>query len=275
MTNLLVCSPIEAYYSCRRRPDSRLAYRPVEFALLTLVARLNAFMRPRYLVLSEHLADVVRAHGASDLRTVPVYGVDFNVYSPGNREPSVTRQDLEVPLHDHLVFFSSRIAPEKDAGTLLEAVRLLRQEDLPITVVHRSGGFEDFNALAESLSLAESVDARDAVPPGPRLADLYRVCDLCVQASRQEGLGFSVLEAMACGTTVVAAAVGGLRETVVDGETGWSYEVGDPHSLASAIRASLTDTEEAACRRSTALSMVRNRYGVDRVFNLLEEALGL
>jgi glycosyltransferase involved in cell wall biosynthesis len=111
------------------------------------------------------------------------------------------------------------------------------------------------------------------VDPRSTLADYYRACDLCVQASREEGLGFSPLEALACGIPVVATAVGGLLETVRDGDTGWSYRPGDAGALAAAIADALDDPEEAAARAARGRALVRERYDSQIVFHQMNELL--
>jgi glycosyltransferase involved in cell wall biosynthesis len=117
------------------------------------------------------------------------------------------------------------------------------------------------------------VVATDAVHPHRGLADDYRASDLCVQASREEGLGFSPLEALACGVPVVAAAVGGLRETIAHGETGWSYTAGDAPALAACIREALDNSSEAARRAARGRELVRERYERGAVFARLEEVI--
>ena len=108
--------------------------------------------------------------------------------------------------------------------------------------------------------MRERVIATDAVDPRSELQRDYAAVDVCVQASRAEGLGFSVLEAMACGTPVVASSVGGLRETVRDGVTGWSVPAGDAARLASALREVLDHPGEAS-RRAAAGAAVRAADG--------------
>ena len=69
-----------------------------------------------------------------------------------------------------------------------------------------------------------------------RLADFYRAADVCVVPSRSESFGLVALEAAACGTPVVAAAVGGLRSLVDDGVTGFLVDGHDPADVRSAGR---------------------------------------
>jgi glycogen(starch) synthase len=72
----------------------------------------------------------------------------------------------------------------------------------------------------------------------------------------------------------VAAAVGGLRETIVDGQTGWTYPAGDAAALALALETALDQDEEAKRRARAGRSMVSDRYERQIVFNRLMEALG-
>lgn len=124
---------------------------------------------------------------------------------------------------------------------------------------------------AHEFGVAARVVASDAVFPGQDLADDYNACDVCVQASREEGLGFSVLEAMACGTPVVASAVGGLKETVREGETGWSYPAGNADALASCISEVFEKPSEAVARTSVGQKMVREMYKKEEVFSRLAD----
>lgn len=271
-TAMLVCSPVEAYYECRRaNPQPGKPFRRWELGVQQLLARVNAVRGDRYVVLSEHLADVVRAHGTSrPVDVVPLYGVDTRLFRPPEEPKRAIRERLGLPATGALVFFSSRIAPEKDSETLLVAVRRLLDSGRDLWLLHRSGGFRAFLRDAERFGVRDRVIASDAVHPQRELPLQYQASDLCVQASRAEGLGFSPLEALACGVPVVATAVGGLRETIVDGETGWTYPVGDSGALARRIVSALDDPAEAARRAENGREMVRSRFEHHRVFGELE-----
>jgi glycosyltransferase involved in cell wall biosynthesis len=215
-----------------------------------------------YIVLSPYLASVVRAHGAmKPIDVIPVYGVDRQVFHPSSSETKVQiRRRLGLPEQGPIVFFSSRVAPEKDAETVLEAVKVLEAHGAPVHLLHLSGGHREFGQLAASMGIASRVIARDAVAPFAELADFYRASDVCVQASREEGLGFSPLEALACGVPVVATAVGGLKDTIRDGETGWQVPVGDARALARAIAQVLENPAEAARRTLAGAERVDRGY---------------
>jgi glycosyltransferase involved in cell wall biosynthesis len=271
---MLVCSPTEAYYRCRRLERGGRAFKRLEWLALRTLARVNAVLGRRYVVLSPYLATVVQAHGASrPVDVVPLYGVDLGVFFQGNESRSQVRRRLTLPLEPVLVFFSSRIAPEKDPDTLLQAVALLRQEGRDIRILHRSGGYTEFVRRADRFGLKDAVIAGPALAPGTTLADHYRAADLCVQASREEGLGFSPLEALACGVPVVAATVGGLRDTIAEGATGWTYRPGDAHGLASAIRDAMARPDEARRRTAQGRDLVARSFERDAVFARFSELL--
>lgn len=272
---MLVCSPAERYYLCRREhADEGKPFRRRELFALGAFARMNARAGYQYLVLGEHLAEVVRGHGGRrPVSVVPVYGVDTEIFSPAREPKRATRERLGLPAEGSLVFFSSRVAPEKDAETLLAAFRTLLEEGRDLWLLHRSGGHRVFLEDARRFGVAARVIATDAVHPHRGLADDYRASDLCVQASREEGLGFSPLEALACGTPVVAAAVGGLLETIRHGETGWSYTSGDAAALAACMREALDDAEEGARRAARGRALVRERYERAGAFARLEEII--
>lgn len=268
---LLVCSPVESYYRCRRAQDGfGKPYRAYEHAALRALAALNARTGADYIVLSRYLSDVVSGHGARGrIDVIPVYGVDTSIFRPITEPRASIRRRRGVPERGSLVFFSSRVAPEKDSGTLLAAIRLLADRGRDVHVLHRSGGHRRFLEEAARHGVADCVTATDAVHPHDELPLDYAASDLCVQASRDEGLGYSVLEALACGVPVVASAVGGLRETIVDGETGWTCPAEDPPALARAIAAALDDTVESIRRTEAGRQMVGERFERTRVFGLL------
>jgi glycosyltransferase involved in cell wall biosynthesis len=272
---MLVCSPIERYY--RSRSDVPQPGRPFSAAALaavTAVARVNARLGRRYVVLSRYLATVVAAHGTRlPTHVVPVYGVDTERFRPASEPKAALRARLGLPADGALLFFSSRVAPEKDAATLLSALVALRAEGRDVRLLHRSGGWRELLALADRAGVGDRVIATDAVHPERDLPASYQAADLCVQASRDEGLGFSPLEALACEVPVVATAVGGLRETIVDGETGWTYPVGDAAALARAIGAALDDPAEARRRAAAGRRMVRERFESAAAFARLQAVL--
>lgn len=130
----------------------------------------------------------------------------------------------------------------KGLDVLCEAVRLLPQ-DLPLQVAlvgpgDRAGVRRQLQP-PESVVLTGPVDRAD-VPGILRAADIY------LQPSRSEGLGLSIIEAMAAGLPVIATRVGGIPEAVEDGVTGILVAPDDPRALADAIRWMLDHPAERA-----------------------------
>jgi glycosyltransferase involved in cell wall biosynthesis len=274
-TAMLVCSPVERYYLCRREDaDPSRPFRGSAYAGLRLLAAANAIVGRQYVALSSYLADVLKSHGAScRIDVVPVYGVNTHVFRPASRPSVELKAELGLPTTGAILLFSSRVAPEKDAKTLLEAFRLTLTKGTDAWLVNRSGGFEAFRRIADEVGVGHRVIAGGPLHPTSELPILYQAVDICIQASRDEGLGFSALEALASGTPVIASSVGGLRETVVDGETGWSYEKGDAVGLASAIHEVLSNPEEARRRALAGRAIVEARFEEATVFERLKRVL--
>ena len=274
-TCMLVCSPAEAYYRCRKEADdAEKPFRWRELAAVRFLARCNALAGQRYVVLSQFLANVVRDHGGDpDVRVIPVYGVDTDLFRPASRNLNELRVQLGLPRAGKLLFFSSRVAPEKDAETLLRAMRALVEQGRDIYLLHLSGGYRTFAEHAAAFGLGDRVVAREAVHPREGLPSYYQSADLCIQASRAEGLGFSPLEALACEVPVVASEVGGLLETIVPGETGWTYPVGDAPALAHRIADALDNPVEAHRRAVVGRRMVADGFDRGLVFANLDTAL--
>ncbi len=156
---------------------------------------------------------------------------------------------------------------------MLRALGILAAAGRPVRLLHLSGGHRELMDLAREIGVEEHVIAADAVAPFDGLADHYRASDICVQSSREEGLGFSALEALACGVPVVATAVGGLNDTIRDGDTGWQVPIGDANALAAAIAGILDDPAEALRRTSRGAAQVASLYDRERVFNSLVQRL--
>jgi glycosyltransferase involved in cell wall biosynthesis len=267
---MLVCSPVAEYYEARRAAGQ--PFSAATLAGIGLLARLNGMLGRGYVVLSEHLERVVRRYSRARVEIVAVYGVDTRRFAPlTDRAQARARRGL--PEEGGIIFSSSRVAPEKDTSTLIEAFAILAREGRNVYLLHRSGGYREFLAHAERCGVAARTIATDAADPRGDLALDYMAADVAVQASRAGGLGFSVLEALACGTPVVASAVGGLVETVRDGATGWSVPPGDPEAMAAALRDVLDRPDEGRRRGAAGAIAVRERFRSDVVFDRLASLL--
>jgi glycosyltransferase involved in cell wall biosynthesis len=274
-TAMLVVSPVAAYYRCRlSNPHEGKPFRLRELKVFEGLARLNAKFGHRYLVPSNHLGDTIRAYSKTKpIDFVPIYGVDTSIFRPFTEEKKLLRLRRGIPESGQLLFFSSRIAPEKDSKTMLFAFKQLIDKGRDVWLLHRSGGYKEFHREAVRIGAGDRVIATDAVHPHRDLPLDYNCSDLCIQASREEGLGFSPLEAMACGVPVVASAVGGLKETVLDGDTGWTCPVGDVAALARCIETVLDNPAEAQRRARAGRKLVCDRFERKIAFDRLESIL--
>jgi glycosyltransferase involved in cell wall biosynthesis len=99
----------------------------------------------------------------------------------------------------------------------------------------------------------------------------YVDSDLCVLPSRYETFPMALLEVYACGKLIVASNVGGLKELIVDGETGLLFEAGDFKQMAEKMIYLLNNDDKAVEIGMKARGLVEERYSIDRVVDNLEE----
>jgi len=171
-------------------------------------------------------------------------GVDLYTFTPGQGR-SAAREIVGLPQDCLVVSFVGRIQPHKGPEVLIRATSelvkhspLLRH-NLIVNVMGGASGAntEEVDRLKELATWLGIDDVVRFSPPVPRadLAQWYRAADLVVVPSYSESFGLVALEAQACGTPVVATAVGGLRTAVADGISGVLVDGHDPKAWSSVI----------------------------------------
>ncbi|MEU9130294.1 D-inositol-3-phosphate glycosyltransferase [Kitasatospora sp. NPDC048540] len=202
---------------------------------------------------AEEAAELSRHYAARQDQLAVVHpGVNLEVFRPGGTGGrSAARARLGLPPAAAVLLFAGRIQPLKAPDVLLRAVGVLLErepqlrEHLVVPVVGGPSGTglarpESLHKLAAQLGISDVV--RFCPPVGQtQLADWYRAATALVMPSYSESFGLVALEAQACGTPVVAAAVGGLPVAVRDGVTGTLVPGHDPQDWARALRPYVTD----------------------------------
>jgi len=209
----MAVAPVE-YFRCRRERGEIGAAKAwgVE-AVIRALMTVNGRLATRCIALGPYLQGIA---GRFSARTEngAYYGVDTRFFRPAtDGERTALRIERNLPTDRFLIFLSSRISHEKDPETVLWAAALARAQGLDAVLLNLGGGYLDFLALAGRLGIpdaAQWVLGRPAAHPMTEVADYFRAADVVAQASLAEGLGLSTLEALACGTPVVATAVGGM-----------------------------------------------------------------
>jgi D-inositol-3-phosphate glycosyltransferase len=214
-------------------------------------------------------AQLERLYGAvpERIEIVPP-GVDHHLFSPGDGRAA----RAELGLGDEpVLLFVGRIQPLKGADVAVRALAALAQERPsdragPPTLVLVGGpsgpdGDAELARLHELVADLGLVERVRFMPPQPHghLAAFYRAADVCLVPSRSESFGLVALEAAACGTPVVAAAVGGLRTLVNHGASGFLVEGRHPEAYATHV-AKLLDNPALAADMSVEAAARAGRY---------------
>jgi D-inositol-3-phosphate glycosyltransferase len=195
-------------------------------------------------------AQLVDLYDADPGRVEVVHpGVDLAVFRP--RDTHAARAQVGLPLDAHVVLFAGRLQPLKAPDVLLRAVALLLDETpglrarlvVPVVGGPSGTGLEHPESLAELAAELGIDDVVRFVPPAPapELAVWYAAATVVAVPSYNESFGLVAAEALATGTPVVAAAVGGLSTVVVDEENGLLLGTHEPRDWAAALRRVLLD----------------------------------
>ncbi|MCB0208431.1 MAG: glycosyltransferase [Anaerolineae bacterium] len=188
------------------------------------------------------------AYGApSDKIEIVPPGVDLERFKPIDRQEAKAR--IDVPAHHKMILFVGRMQPLKGIDTILRALAIAKQrepelfEDVCLSIV---GGdpnqdselemreFERLKELRESLNIGDLVTFLGAKDQD-KLVYYYTAAEMVLMPSHYESFGMVAIEAMACGTPVIASDVGGLSFSIEDGFNGFLVPGRDARALAGKI----------------------------------------
>jgi len=198
-------------------------------------------------------ASLVSLYNACPDRTFVVPpGVDLTTYKVGHGK-KVARKKLNIKDDALMLSFVGRIQPHKGPEVLIRAVAEmvkhnpgLRSKLKTVIIGGASGNGSQEPDRLKGLTIFLGIsDVVEFVPPAQReeLSDWYRASDLVCVPSYSESFGLVALEAQACGTPVVATAVGGLRTAVADGISGSLVDGHDPRAWSAVISRLLMEPE--------------------------------
>jgi len=168
-------------------------------------------------------------------------GIDPDEYKPTPGNDARRRYGIG----DDYVLFVGRMSRQKGIVHLLDAVAHLPEDTQVVLCAGAPDTEEIEREVVERAEGKRNVVLIREMVPKDRLIELYTNARVFCCPSVYEPFGIINLEAMACETPVVASAVGGIPEVVVDGETGFLVRPGDPEALAKAINTLLANPELA------------------------------
>lgn len=193
-------------------------------------------------------------------------GVNLDRFQP--RPRSLARQRLGLDIQDEVVLYVGRFAPIKGVEALLDATARVaaRRSRLRLLLVGGDGpesaSDRALAARAATLGIEGRIDFRGQIEPR-QLADYYAAADFLALPSHYESFGLVVLEAMACGTPVLATPVGIAPAIIVEGLNGTLVEGPDAEAVARGMLRLLTRRADTGASRTRVRATVE-RYSWER-----------
>jgi L-malate glycosyltransferase len=241
-----------------------IAARRVDFHL-----KGNALSRWKYrqvdcfICASEFIRRMLIGDGVEETRAVTVHeGVDLERIEAA--PPADLHAELWLPRDAPLVGNVAALVPHKGQRHLVDAAALVVQKVPDARFVIAGTG-----ELAGTLDrqIKDRGLEKHVLLAGfrPDVLSVHKAFDIFVMSSITEGLGTSLLDAMACGKPIVATSAGGIPEVVVDGQTGILVPPRDSEALARAITALLRDEHAQQVMGAEGLLRVRERFSAERM----------
>lgn len=178
--------------------------------------------------------DLISHYNASSqkIKVIPC-GVNLNLFRPINKK--VAKKQLGFG-DNKVIIFVGRLEPLKGVDRLFEAVSYLKNPRLKTVIIGGDKSSQNeirrLKAISHKLHLDDSVDFRGSIKQ-EKLPYFYSAADACVIPSYYESFGLVALESLACGTPIIAADVGDLKNIVRQGKTGYVVKNNNSRSLAA------------------------------------------
>jgi len=195
---------------------------------------------------------------------------------PAGDELRLLRRELGLPSSGVVCLFVGRLSREKGLMDLMIAWNESRPANAVLLIAGPDMVGHSWNEGPAAREFVERHDLGASVRFLGSIADvapLLRAADVLVQPSHFEALGLSAVEALASGVPVVASAVGGLLDLVVDGENGKLCQPRNPASLAAALGALVGDDAFRRAASARARASVLEQYDERRVFTRFADLL--
>jgi glycosyltransferase involved in cell wall biosynthesis len=187
-------------------------------------------------------------------------GMDLSVFSPADK--TSVRAELGISQDVKVLFFSAIKAQKsfwKDYQTLRSAVELLAQSAQPLLFITLGASEQEEHIGQVKIQCVPYQNDSGLV------ARYYQAADVYIHAAKADNFPNTVLEALACGTPVVATAVGGIPEQIDDGVTGFLVPPESPEDMAAAIQKLLQDNTLYRQMSTQAAETARQRFDANRM----------
>ncbi len=244
----------------------RLVTRRVDFSIfrhsfLRLSGLKYRYMADYYIAISRKIKNVLVADGIATERIFVVHsGVDIQRFADVSGDHLITEFNLTAG--QKVVINVAHLAGHKGQQFLVQAIPLVVKKipGMRFFIVGKGELLAELRALAASLGIQHEL-----VFTGFRndVGAFYKIADLFVMSSVNEGLGTVVLDALAAGVTVVAAESGGIPEIIRDGETGRLVEPSNPEALARGIIDALNHPEQAGRMAARGRALVEKNFSIE------------
>ncbi len=174
------------------------------------------------------------------------------------------RNRFRLPHNKRIVGMVANFSPVKDHRLFMDMANLLlkKRDDVHFVLV---GSGKLVESLGKLIERRRQGDHFNRICTVGEIAEIYRLFDVFVMTSKVEGFPNAVMEAMASGTPVVAASVGGITEMVFHQDTGLLIESRRPQDFAENVEWVLTHPEEAAAMAARGAAWVREHLSIERM----------
>jgi len=223
----------------------------------------------KIIAISKHNTDVIANifKGNNEKLVTILNGYDEkNFYLKKYNKQKVLKKFGINKTYKNIICFSGRLTKNKGIDLLLKAAKIYEKDDVLTLIAGDGGEYEKLKKIQEELQLKNVVFLGNK--NADDLREIYNISDVCAVPSKQEAFGLVALEAIACGTPVVASNQGGIPDFVTE-DVGTLIETGNVNQLADEIIKIITKNKKYKNRKLA--KYAKNNYRQDLLIDKLIE----